>query len=184
MGQEVAKAGEPRKIVLFLCTGNYYRSRFAELLFNHLAQQIQLSWLATSRALAVELGAGNIGPISKHSVEALVERGIPVGENFRYPIALGESDLAAASHIVAVERDEHLPLLKLKFPHWADRVEFWHVHDTNRARPREALAQIDQNVWRLIQRLRAGAARGLRSDHGEVSCGRPLRHRLEAWAKF
>jgi protein-tyrosine phosphatase len=27
------------KIMLFLCTGNYYRSRFAELLFNHLAKQ-------------------------------------------------------------------------------------------------------------------------------------------------
>jgi protein-tyrosine phosphatase len=155
---DYAIGGAPGKIVLFLCTGNYYRSRFAELLFNHLARQNQLGWLAISRALAIELCAGNIGPISKHTVEALVERGIPLRENFRYPIVLEEGDLVVASQIVAVKRDEHLPLLKLKFPRWAERVEFWHVHDTNCARPREALAQIDQNVRRLIQRLRTGAA--------------------------
>jgi hypothetical protein len=39
------------KIMLFLCTGNYYRSRFAELLFNHLAKQRGLDWQATSRGL-------------------------------------------------------------------------------------------------------------------------------------
>ena len=40
------------KTVLFLCTGNYYRSRFAEILFNHLAGQSKLAWRADSRGLA------------------------------------------------------------------------------------------------------------------------------------
>jgi protein-tyrosine phosphatase len=142
------------KTVLFLCTGNYYRSRFAELLFNHLAPQNELEWMAISRALALERGAYNIGSISKDTVEALAERGIPIPleENIRYPIALEENDLAVASYIVAVKQEEHLPLLKRKFPRWAERVEFWRVHDTDLALPREALAQIDQNVRRLIQR--------------------------------
>ncbi len=65
-----------RKTVLFLCTGNYYRSRFAELLFNHLASQNKLEWIAISRGLALERGAHNIGPISKDTVEALAERGV------------------------------------------------------------------------------------------------------------
>lgn len=136
--------------VLFLCTGNYYRSRFAELLFNHLAPQNELDWMAISRALALDRGAGNIGPISKDTLEALAERGIRLEENFRHPIALEEGDLVVASHIVAVKQDEHLPLLQRKFPRWVERVEFWHVHDTDFALPREALAQIDQNVRRLI----------------------------------
>ena len=40
------------KRVLFLCTGNYYRSRFAEILFNQLAPTRGLNWRADSRGLA------------------------------------------------------------------------------------------------------------------------------------
>jgi protein-tyrosine phosphatase len=142
------------KTILFLCTGNYYRSRFAELLFNHLARHNQLDWAATSRALALERGRGNIGPISQDTVDALVEREIPLKEQFRYPIAVEENDLAIAGHIVAVKQDEHLPLLERKFPHWAERVEFWHVHDLDFAMPRQALLQIERNVRGLIRRLK------------------------------
>jgi len=34
--------------VLFLCTGNYYRSRFAEFLFNALAAEAGVDWVAES----------------------------------------------------------------------------------------------------------------------------------------
>ena len=54
--------------VLFVCTANYYRSRFAEHLFNHLAGPAQSQWTASSRGVATELGAGNVGPISPYAV--------------------------------------------------------------------------------------------------------------------
>ena len=41
--------------ILFLCTGNYYRSRFAEVLFNHLARESGVKAHAASRGLRVEL---------------------------------------------------------------------------------------------------------------------------------
>jgi protein-tyrosine phosphatase len=52
------------KTVLFLRTGNYYRSRFAEELFNHEAERASLPWIAQSRGLALERGANNVGPIA------------------------------------------------------------------------------------------------------------------------
>jgi protein-tyrosine phosphatase len=52
------------KMVLFLCTGNYYRSRFAEELFNHEAERASLPWIAQSRGLALERGTNNVGPIA------------------------------------------------------------------------------------------------------------------------
>ena len=39
------------KGVLFLCTGNYYRSRFAEILFNSVAGRMGLPWKAMSKGL-------------------------------------------------------------------------------------------------------------------------------------
>ena len=46
-----------QKVVLFLCTCNYYRSRFAEIVFNHKARKAGLDWQATSRGLARSFGA-------------------------------------------------------------------------------------------------------------------------------
>src|SRR5260370_39303693 len=48
------------KGVLFLCTGNYYRSRFAEVLFNSVAAKMGLPWRASSRGLGLGRG-GNKG---------------------------------------------------------------------------------------------------------------------------
>jgi len=36
---------------LFICTGNYYRSRFAEAVFNHHAAETNLKWQAFSRGV-------------------------------------------------------------------------------------------------------------------------------------
>lgn len=140
------------KSMLFLCTGNYYRSRFAELLFNHLAGQLGLDWQATSRGLALELGVNNIGAISQDTVTGLAARGIAIEGEVRRPLALDESDLANAHHIVAVNRVEHLPMLRRKFPHCAREVEFWNVHDSDFATPVEALAQLEREVLGLINR--------------------------------
>ena len=60
------------KVVLFLCTGNYYRSRFAEALFNSVAGKMGLPWRATSRGLALERGVHNVGPMAVAAVNALV----------------------------------------------------------------------------------------------------------------
>jgi protein-tyrosine phosphatase len=64
------------KTVLFLCTGNYYRSRFAEILFNSVAGKMSLLWRASSRGLALERGVNNIGPMAVTAIEALEARGL------------------------------------------------------------------------------------------------------------
>ncbi len=52
------------RTVLFLCTGNYYGSRFAEVLFNSVAGKMGLAWRASSRGLARERGVHNVGPMA------------------------------------------------------------------------------------------------------------------------
>jgi protein-tyrosine phosphatase len=138
--------------VLFLCTGNYYRSRFAEHLFNHYARDCKFPWRAFSRGLATYLVPKNAGPISPHTLEGLASRGI-AEVDARSPITLSEQDLAVAHHIVALKHAEHHPLMSQKFPDWIDRVEYWHVHDVDEATPEEALPQIETAVLELLERL-------------------------------
>ncbi|ETX00517.1 arsenate-mycothiol transferase ArsC [Candidatus Entotheonella palauensis] len=139
--------------VLFLCSGNYYRSRFAEHIFNTYIQDMSLSWIADSRGLIVDRLDSNLGPISRHALNGLAERGIPVPEPPRFPIQLLESDLAAANLVIALKEAEHRPMLTERFPQWSDHVEYWHIHDVDLALPTNALTALTREVTQLIQRL-------------------------------
>ena len=140
--------------VLFLCTGNYYRSRYAEYLFNHLAEANCLNWRAFSRGLAIDLLARDAGPISPHTMAGLSRWGIATTGCMRPPIQLSTDDLAKADHIVALKQTEHLPLLIQRFPAWTDRVEFWEVDDVDLISPDAALPLIEDAIRGLLERLR------------------------------
>jgi len=141
------------RTVLFLCTGNYYRSRHAEAVFNHKVAAGGLDWRATSRGLALELGVNNHGPMAHATITRLTALGIPLDPYLRMPAILSEADLAAAHIIVALKEAEHRPLMTERHPAWVEKVVFWHVHDVDFASPDEALPQIEQQVHDLINRL-------------------------------
>ena len=145
--------GNRTQTVLFLCTGNYYRSRFAEILFNHLASEAGLHWHADSSGLATEVGMYNVGPISKDTLAHLKEIGIAC-EEARDPKQCAIAELEKADLIVALKEMEHRPLLSKRYPGWADRVEYWHVHDLDFAGAHEALPQIREHVIELVERLK------------------------------
>jgi translation initiation factor 1 len=140
------------KTVLFLCTGNYYRSRYAEVLFNSLAAKWGLPWRATSRALALELGFRNVGPMAPAAVAALAAAGIRGGEAItRMPAAVTATDLESAERVIALKRDEHLPLVEERHPSWSARIEYWHIDDAPGVLP-----AIEAELHRLIARLLGG----------------------------
>jgi protein-tyrosine phosphatase len=139
------------KQVLFLCSGNYYRSRYAEILFNWKAKSAGLAWEAFSRGL--ELDDRNPGPMSRHTQSALERLAIPLGSYLRPPQPVLEEDFRLAHHIVAVKEAEHRALMRRKFPDWLNRVEFWHVHDLDCCGPEEAIPHLQREVSSLIERL-------------------------------
>jgi protein-tyrosine phosphatase len=143
------------KTVLFLCTGNYYRSRFAEILFNSVARRMGLPWKAASRGLALERGIKNIGPMAPSAVQALEALAIRAAEDMaRFPVQVTADDLGQADRIIALKQAEHLPLLEERFPTWAEKVEFWEVDDTP-----EVLDLIEREVMDLAARLIGGGKR-------------------------
>ena len=149
----MVKRGE--RTVLFLCTGNYYRSRFAEVLFNSVAGKMGLPWKASSRGLALERGVNNVGPMAVAAVKALEAMGVCAGDACaRPPAQVTAEDLTRADRIVALKHAEHLPLLQDRFPAWAEKVEFWHADNAP-----EVLGLIEREVMGLIARILGGGER-------------------------
>jgi protein-tyrosine phosphatase len=139
--------------LLFLCTGNYYRSRYAEELFNYRAARTGLRWMAQSRGLAIERGTNNIGPLSQVALEALEKHGWTARGAHRLPQQCAVIDLEAANHIVAMDESEHRPLMAERFPNWESRTEYWHVGDVEVVLPTIALSSIDDQIAVLLKRL-------------------------------
>jgi protein-tyrosine phosphatase len=145
------------KRVLFLCTGNYYRSRFAEELFNHYCRESKLEHRADSRGLALERGwLWNFGPMSRNARRALEQRGVAIEGGERRAKKVGGEDFDRADLVIALDEAEHRPLVESRFPKFAGRVRYWNVHDIGGATPEDATAQIDILVRKLIEELESG----------------------------
>jgi predicted translation initiation factor SUI1 len=141
--------------ILFLCTGNYYRSRFAEVLFNSVAGKMGLPWRAASRGLALERGVNNIGPMAVSAIQALEAMGVRAGDDCaRVPAQVTMADFERAERVVALKQHEHLPLLQERYPVWAEKVEFWHIDDAP-----EVLGLIEREVMGLVARILGGGER-------------------------
>ena len=143
--------------LLFVCTGNYYRSRFAEMYFNALAERASLNWRVASRGLATEWGAGNLGPLSAEALHELARQGIAAEPPRRFPLQLQAEELKRADLIIALNESEHRPMLQTRFPGWAERAQYWHILDLGVVPASVALPEIEREVQALIQRLSAAA---------------------------
>jgi protein-tyrosine phosphatase len=148
------------QLVLFICTGNFYRSRYAEALFNHHAQERGLEWRAFSRGFYPEKAGGNLAPEVK---EWLQERGIEASLTAETPQELMEADLIEAAWVILLKRAEHLPMLQTSFPHWTDRVDSWEIHDVDVEPPEIAGPKIERKVLNLVGKLEDGHALGAQS---------------------
>lgn len=140
--------------ILFVCTGNYYRSRFAEIYFNHLAGQLQprggpLNVRAYSRGLEV-FKCCNEGPISEYTLSYLSQLNIrPVTVD--YPVQLLEADFRQSGQTIVLDEAEHRPMLKKYFPEWEDKVTYWQFRDLEFDRPEQVLPALDKHIKTFIR---------------------------------
>ena len=141
------------KQVLFVCTGNYYRSRLAEALFNFEAERSSLTWRAFSRGLCTWLvSAESLSPATEAALRA---RKVPLSYAAVGPTQISEDDLASAQRTIALKEAEHRPMFEHDFPQWAHAIEYWHVHDIDVAHPEEAIPEVEVRVRALLDELKS-----------------------------
>lgn len=143
------------KTLLFLCTGNYYRSRFCECYFNHHAQSGGLCWRAESRGLAPDITVfRNPGPLSPYTRAALATLQISLNGEPRYPLSVSQADLLAADRVIALSRQEHEPMVQAYFAADGPRIEYWEIGDIPLELPEKAIASMMDFTDQLLLELR------------------------------
>lgn len=122
-----------RRRVLFLCSGNYYRSRLAEILFNHEAAAAGLAWEAASRGL---LKTGELRGLSHYVLGHLAGANLAhLAEEPRDPLAIDVEDLTEADLVIGLCREEHQAMIEQKFLSLAKalqkagRIRYWNIYD-------------------------------------------------------
>ncbi|PXA05179.1 low molecular weight phosphatase family protein [Coraliomargarita sinensis] len=137
--------------ILFLCTANYYRSRFAELYFNHLADLEGLAVRADSAGLEMaKWRSYNPGDLSVHTVTALAELGVALDEPYRAPRQF-DPDRSRGQRLIALSQSEHRPMVQRLFPDVLDQVEFWGVEDVEFEHPETAVKLMKESIERCIE---------------------------------
>jgi protein-tyrosine phosphatase len=136
--------------VLFICTGNFYRSRFAEAVFNHHAERRRIPWTAFSRGLAIHLAEGYL---SSHTSEALHQRHIELRHTGPARTKLSEDDLLHSTYRIAMDRSEHFQMMRSQFSEWADRIDYWDVSDIPFSTSDVALPEIEFKVMQLLEKV-------------------------------
>ena len=139
--------------VLFICTGNYYRSRYAEAVFNHLAEEHGLGWKAFSRGLAIDVVPPGFH-LSIQTEQHLTARNIDLRHTAPIKTQLSEADLGRAEIVIALKDEEHRPMVRTMFPEWEEKMIFWDVGDQPEVRPNDGLGQIHEQVLELVEALR------------------------------
>jgi protein-tyrosine phosphatase len=121
------------KRVLFVCSGNYYRSRLAEILFNHAAEKSGLNWRAESRGL---LKTRELKGMSEHAVAYLKDNELGhLTTEPRDPLPIDVEDITEVDLVVGLCREEHEPIINQRFLSIAramlkaGRIRYWQIYD-------------------------------------------------------
>jgi protein-tyrosine phosphatase len=140
--------------VLFLCTGNYYRSRFAEEYFNSKAREKGILHRASSRGLAENFERHkNPGPMSLDALSELRRCGVIMRRPIRKPQRLSGAEVPYFDLIICMDKKEHRPMVQKRPSLKGKAVIYWNIKDLIDIPASIALPECRRKIDLLIQNL-------------------------------
>ncbi len=144
--------GKKSNTCLFLCTGNYYRSRMAEEVFNSIARDRNINAESDSAGLHPDvLSLGHVGNMARESIRELERGGYEAASSDREPKTIVDKDLGDYDTIICLDKTEHEDIFWKTFPGFEGDVRFWTVEDYPLDIPRNAFLKIEKEVKELIE---------------------------------
>ena len=137
----------------FVCMGNYYRSRLAEELARHYAQQYGLEIEADSGGLSDVAHSLNPGPIAKATLRFLEENNIQMQGTKRYPKRVDLETINAADYVILTDEDEQQQLFKREFPEFTGQLIGWRARDHHDDPWLQTPVLIDKHVHALVKKI-------------------------------
>lgn len=144
------------KNITFVCTGNYYRSRYAEAYFNYISDLLNLNFKAYSYGLATHLAdelAEEHGEISPDSKGRLAEMGIPEKYFLRDRQPLTNDAIEDSDVIIAMDKEEHIPMIKESFPKYINQFNFFEIKDIFDWEPKQTLDETQKSVEMILNQI-------------------------------
>lgn len=136
--------------VLFLGVTNHCASRFAEIMFNHIASEQLLSCYSVSRGVRVKHQNEAIDP---RTINALMARGIPLSTNLRSPTTLRQSDLNDSEYIILVSGRELAHRINRTVKIEEKTIIKWNFDNIGSLSPYELYPRLEAEVYLLVRRL-------------------------------
>ncbi|MDB2481529.1 hypothetical protein N9W84_00015 [bacterium] len=149
--------------VCFVCTGNYYRSRFAEAVFNHLAEECDVGHVAESRGFQISAAdevAKKYGELSPYTRDRMDELDIEERHTSSERQMIKKEDLKLFDLFIILDRSEHFSMVKEfvgedeEMIDSAKNFKYWGVKDVFDWKPSETLSAIFANVNKLFNEIR------------------------------
>lgn len=140
----------PQRRVIFICTGNYYRSRYAEIYFNARVPAYSGYYAAS---YGFRLSPQNPGTIAPCLLDRLRSHQSVFADQMRAPRQLQAQELTATDRVIVLDETEHRPYVEQDLPTWRTRVTYWHIPDVNDMPVEQALQLIELEVDALLRQL-------------------------------
>jgi protein-tyrosine phosphatase len=141
---------------LFVCTGNWYRSRFCEEYGRYLGLDCDSRGLDVARVDEERPPAWKHYRLSFFTGQRLERFGIVPRD--RGPLPLTVDDLAGTRRVILLDREEHRPMLLARFPEWtreaeaSGRVEYWSCRDLPKLPHQKGYGELSEG-WSTSQTL-------------------------------
>lgn len=136
--------------VLFLGVTNRCASRFAEIMFNHLAGEQLLNYHSQSRGVIAQ---HQEEPLDSRTINALTARGVLMTSNLRAPKVLDTRDIKQADYIVLISGSELSHRLERAKGIEEKQIIVWDFNHVNTLLPHELYPALEAEVYLLIRRL-------------------------------